>query len=263
MSNRKLPVIAAFKHAANSVKNNLPFAVHISWPVYVILVPIILVGNILIYAMAGDNPKAALVPISMISALMTVATLIAFAIIAVRWHRYILRDEVPPSLSPLTPEPAAWRYAGNVLLLVLIVIGCIFVVAIALALLSGGSEVFTPSMIVITIIAAIFIGLIVMRLSVKFPAIAINRADFGFADAWRATSGNNFEFFGFTLLNSIIVMAATFAVGGISTALAALSPTLAVGVEAVLEIGVNWILTIFSCSLLTSVYGYFVERRDF
>ena len=260
---RKLPVIAAFKHAARSVGNNLPFAIHISGPVYALLVPLILAGNILVYVIAGSDPRASVGTITIVFVFMTLATLLAFAIIAVRWHRYILRDDVPQRRSPLSPGPEVWRYAGNILLLVLLAIACVFIVAIVLALISGGREVLTPSMLAITALAAAFIGLVIFRLSVKFPAIALGRMDFGFADAWRATSGNNWEFLGFTLLNSGVVLAASLAIGGLSTVVALLSPTLGFGVEIVLELLVNWILTLFSCSVLTSLYGYFVEGRDF
>ncbi len=260
---RNLPVIAAFTHAVRSVRNNIAFAFTISWPVYAALIPIVLGGTLLIHFVSGGDPRNAPFAVSALSAIMAFATLVAFSIIAVRWHRYILRDELPAGKSPLALEPEAWRYTSAVIALVLMVFAMILAVATVLALLSFGSGTVNPLLIVLATASALVIGVVVMRLSVRLPAIALGRTDFGFSDAWQATTRNNGAFLGFTLLNSVVVIGAGLAAEAVGAGLAQLGSGLGLALGVLIQLAANWIVTMFSSSVLTSLYGFFVEGRDF
>ncbi len=257
---RKLPPLTAFIHALNSVRTNLAFALRISWPVYAILLPIVLGGNLLIENLA-TSPED-LLPYIITMAEMACG-LVAFSIIAVHWHRYILRDEVPAQGTTAAITPEAWRYVGNLLLITLVTIAGAMVAAVVIAAFSGAREEISLSMLPQVIALAVIIGFVVMRFSVKFPAVALGRRDFSFAAAWRATAGNSLEILAYVVLNGVVVFLVGFAAAMIVKALMMVNPTLASIADVALQLGANWLLTIFSCSALTSLYGYFVENRDY
>jgi hypothetical protein len=263
VSARTLPVIAAFRHAIASVRDHLGFAFRISLPVYALLIPVLVLASLAGSLTGSADPASGSPANAFLSTLVSVATLIAFAIIAVRWHRFILRDEVPPASSAVSMPPEVWRYAGNLIILMLMIFAGILVAALVIVALLGPQDTLTPGIVAAIVAAALLIGVIVTRLSVKFPAIALGRTDFGFRDAWRATEGNALQILGYTVLTSLVVLAATLLVVGVGAMLKPLGAGFAFAVELILQIAVNWLLTIFSCSVLTSLYGYFVEGRDF
>lgn len=91
-----------------------------------------------------------------------VVGLLGFCSMAVSWHRFILRDEIG---SPARIDAPVLRYAGNSLLIMLIVV----VPAVILLVLSQ----LVPALGVLLIVLSIAGGLIVTRLSVKLPAVAL------------------------------------------------------------------------------------------
>jgi hypothetical protein len=261
--NRKLPVLAAFTHAVRSVRTNMQFAVRISWPVYALLIPLLVGGNILIMLLSGGNPQSSPGTMSSITMLMAFVSLIAFSIIAVRWHRYILRDELPAGNSALSLEPEVWRYVLSVLLIGVIGFALLVVAALVSSILSGGSADISPRMIGLFAACLPFVGLALMRLSVRLPAVALGRSDFSLANAWNATKGNFGALLGMTLLNIAVFLALVVASELVSFGLATIDRTLGMIIGIILQLGINWILTLFNSSVLTSLYGFFVENRDF
>src|SRR6185503_1567601 len=106
-------------------------------------------------------------------------------------------------------------------------------------------------------------GVYIMRMSVALPAVALGRKDVGITAALQITQGNNLQFAALLGLNALILLA-TFLVLGISLYIVgnvsmAVAKTLAV----VLSVPVNLFLSLFSVSLLSSLYGFFIEQRKF
>src|SRR5439155_13916851 len=94
-------------------------AFRVAWPWYAIITPISLGFYFLLALATGGDPESS-------PALDFVVTLVAGAIammaassIAVNWHRYILRDEVPRGGDVLRLDEVVWRYFGNMLLIML------------------------------------------------------------------------------------------------------------------------------------------------
>jgi hypothetical protein len=102
-----------------------------------------------------------------------------------------------------------------------------------------------------------------MRMSVALPAIALERKDFGIGPALQLTRGNNLQFAALLALNALILLA-TFLVLGITLAIVG-SVNMAVArfFAVVLSVPVNLFLSLFSVSLLSSLYGFCVEKRKF
>lgn len=188
-----------------------------------------------------------------IGLLSAVAGLIGFCAMAVAWHRFILRDEVA---APLQIGSATWRYLGNSLLIMLAMAVPLAAVAVLLAFLP-------PIVSVLIIPVAILAGAAAMRLSIKLPAVALGRTDFTFRDAWTASDGNFWQIVGVFALNAIIVVGLALAVlaivQGVNLVLPAAAPYVALLIGAAGQL----FYTVFNASIFTSLYGFFVEKRNY
>jgi hypothetical protein len=100
-------------------------------------------------------------------------------------------------------------------------------------------------------------------LSLKLPAIALGRTDFGLTDAMKASEGNFWQVMGVLLLWALIVFAPLLMLFILAALLSHLPQVITVIIELPLSVAVNLFVILFSVSLVTSLYGFFVERRDF
>jgi hypothetical protein len=260
---RKLPAGTCIWHAINSVRNNLAYAFRISWPWYAVMAPVVIALILLSTYLTGGNPEASPGMTALIDSIRGLITMVAFASIAVNWHRYILLDEVPSSTGIYRLDDKTWRYFGNLLLLFLILIAIGIAIGLPVGFIGGlaGSSV---GIVIFTILLVVPVaGVVALRLGTKFPAIALGRRDFSMKDAWAATAGNNLPI----LLVILFEVAVAFLVVVMIIIVAYLTnlvgATLTVVVTFILGLVVNWVFTIFSITILTSLYGYFVENRDF
>jgi hypothetical protein len=177
--------------------------------------------------------------------------------IAVAWHRHILLDEVP-TIIPAFRAGRIGAYFLRVLLigLILMVIGFAlgFVASlIASPLLRPGVS---PVMILVSglILALIvFVPLFVIgtRLSTSLPAAALG-APKGIGDAWRSTAGQ----LGTFVVLAIILAVASFLSNYVSNLLVG-NWVLLLGWSIV----VGWISSMVGLSILTTLYGHYVEGR--
>lgn len=264
----------ALSHALKSTFDNLGFAFHISWPWMALILPLniittlYMVFNGLQLDPTGEPNLAKISDILAVSFPLTVASIIAYASIAVSWHRYVLLDEVPQGWDRLRIDAVTWRYIGNVF-----IVFAIFFVLVLASMLAGA----LLSLLVATIIGetvARFVFLIVYgggfvfafvslyRVSVKLPAVALGRSDFKVGDAWRVTDGNFWR-----LLSLLVAMLACLLLLGVlmfaASAIFTNFGTVGLAISIAIQVMVNWAATIFGVTLLTSLYGFFVENRDF
>jgi len=250
---RKLPPVRAVLHAFGSVSSYRYVGIRIGLVWLAILGVIGLIG----LAVSGPDPEqprtAAANAVELAS---LVAGLFAFASIAVSWHCFVLRDHMPPGVFSLRLDEAVWRYIGNSLLVLAAAAAPLLVLAALVSLLP-------PVAALVAAAAAVVAGAFAMRLSVKLPAVALGRRDFTFADALSATEGNFWPIVAVFLINGVIVMVTVLVLVFIVSAIAAKSLTLAALVGLALSLPVNLFYTLFSVSILTSLYGFFVEGRDF
>ena len=246
---RKLSPTKAIAHAVNSLVMYRAVALRIglAW------IPVLLVLSAMqIFVGQPDPQSLELNAFAIVQIASAAVTLIAFSSMAVSWHRFILRDEAAPALRL---DSLVLRYAGNLLLIMLIamvpaVIGLVLMPAV-------------PLIIILLLPAFLAVAAAVPRLSIKLPAVALGNADFTFKDAWASGAGNFWQFLGVFLLNAAIALAALLMVilvlGGIGQISFAAAQAVAVVADAMLTL----FLMLFSASIYTSLYGFFVERRDF
>jgi len=113
-------------------------------------------------------------------------------------------------------------------------------------------------------LAAMSAALVVFyRLSIKLPGVALERRDFGFRDAWRVSAGNNWRILGLVVLFFVTILVIGLATAAISYSLAQIGRTAGVAIVIAVQVMVNWVSTILCVTMLTSLYGFFVEERDF
>lgn len=259
--NRKLVAGDAFGHALSSVRNNLAVAFDLSWRWYIVIAITLLISTVFQYvSMRGGTAPQFGIILGLVAGLIS---LLAFSSIAVNWHRYILLDELPRGAEYFRVDNLTMRYFGNLLLLFLFIFLIAMVVVIPLAIAGAltGAEVFFT--ILSVLIALPIAGTAFMRWGVKLPAIALGRDDMGFPAAWRLTDGNNGGIFLVFLLNALITFGVGIAFGLVVLLINAMSPGLAMIIEFIGQLVLNWLLSILGITLLTSLYGFFAENRNF
>lgn len=254
---RKLPALAAVRHALHSVVTyrDIGMRIGIAWVTALALLEVTALG------LVGFDPQFRNSPDGMartwfVDGLSAAIGLVAFASIAVNWHRFILRDEAPASPLQLRIDHVVWRYLGNT---ILIVMSAVMPVVLLTAILLSIS----PAAAMFAIPVALFAGVALMRASVKLPGVALDRRDFGIREAFASTEGNALPILAILLINVAVAYGAIYAVMLIVQALSVVDPMLALSAGVVLGAAVNLFYTLFSVSVLTSLYGFFAERRDF
>jgi hypothetical protein len=260
---RKLPPTTAFGHAISSVGNNLRVAFQISWPWYAIIFPITLVIYVLLAGATGGNLQASPVLAIFANLLIAFIAMVSASSIAVNWHRYILRDEIPRGGEVLRLDDIVWRYFGNMLMIMLAVIAVLLVVAVPFSLIGVAAQMPAIGVAATFILGIPIAGTLFLRIAIKLPAIALGRTDFSSRDAWRASESNNVPIFTLFVLNLLVAAGAILAIVVIQLFFSLFGALIGGMVELALQVVVNWILTIFGITILTSLYGFFVENRDF
>jgi len=254
--NKQLPVFAAIRHTFSLTFNNLGPALRVTWAWIAVL--IVAIGlMVLVIAVAGfergSMPGGLFVALVFI--FFFILALVATASIAVAWHRYILLDEGGSTKFNLRFDGTVWRYVGNAMA---ITIGAMIAFAVPATLLLMISEY----MFVVIIPGIILLSPFMYRLFIKLPAIALERRDFSFYDAYEASAGNYWQLVGLAVTYALISIALNLLIGIVSFVGLLFGP-FAVVVQVIGTAAAQWIGIIFGISLLTTLYGFFVEGRSF
>ncbi|GHG82894.1 hypothetical protein [Pseudodonghicola xiamenensis] len=233
-------VISIFRHAVKMIFSDMGATLRISIPMIVLLVV-----QVLVFAMtdseADQNPGWAFS--------LDIFNLIASLWVAVAWHRYVLMEHYPQGLMPEFRSREMLVYFAKTLLLIAITVlpaGVVF----ALILNVGTPE---PVSVAVLIVLALVLIWVTMRLSVLLPAAAIGRR-LTMAAAWRATQPISLGVIGLVLLIML-----TSAVLFIPVLLVSLGTSVFIGIAG--AIVVQWFCTLLSLSVLTTLYGVYVEGR--
>ena len=246
---RKLSPIKAISHAFNSVYTYRSVALRIG----LFWIPLLFLLGIVELAVGQPDLQNPKFDLSLLVQIVTgIVGFIGFCSMAVSWHRFILRDEMG---SPWRVDGPVLRYAGNSLLIMLL-IAVPTLLALMISLLVPGAGIL---LLPLSLVA----GTIVTRLSIKLPAVALGRGDFGFRDAWKATEGSFWPILGVFLLNAAVVFAILLVLMLAAGVLRSISPAATNVFLLVADAVLKLFLTLFNASIFTSLYGYFVERRDF
>ena len=265
---RELPITGVIGHSINSTVNNIGFAWHVSWPWMLAILPFNIVGNVYATLNQPATPEDIDPMVALVSFGLAILTMVAFASIAVNWHRYILLDEVPHGMERLRLDGLVWRYVGNtILMLLMLILGGMLVAAVLGLLMAGlvaalgkaGGIIVVPGFIALACAIIVYS----YRLGIKLPAVALGRRDYRFRNALDDSAGNFWRFFGLGLLVALIMLLIGLIVFIPTYFLAQMQNKGVLAVLIAVQLVVNWVATIWTVTMLTSLYGYFAEKRNF
>ncbi len=247
---RQLPVMAAFRYMLNSIVHNWRVGARHGLP-WIALLTLFKVWNL----WSPDETGTAMDPqFSWLDILSLGVSVVATSSIAVSWHRYILMDEPPASVPPFRMDAVVWRYLGR---------SC-FVLAVSIAPALGIallSEATPAALLPIWLALGLAVITMVVRLSTSLVATALGRTDFGLKSALIATRGNTGRILLLIALTAPIIALLVLAVP-LAMALPN-PPAWLLPVLVLVSIPIQLLGLLLNITLLTTLYGYFVERRDF
>jgi hypothetical protein len=214
----KLPLWDAICRSYSIYFYDFPDVLRISWLWLVVAVPLLGISNWQRWSWAAGamaNLKAGLPPQPpaptmswltenlVLEPLASLIAILAGVSIAVAWHRRIILDEHPGLSGSNIATKNLWRYVGVGIAIFLMSIVPAFVMFTMLLFFvsfgSGGVPARAASWLVIVIPAMFLIYLvafvIVLRLSLLFPARAVGDTGLTFKEAWRRTRGNTWRMF--------------------------------------------------------------------
>lgn len=182
--------------------------------------------------------------------ILGVLAVIASLWIAVAWHRFALTGETAPGWLPRFHGSEIMGYLGRSILIVILIILGIVVVSIPVGIISIGLPALAGVMSLMLIGLAAYLF---FRLGVMLPAAALgDKLTLG--AAWDATRGQS----GTILTLALIVVGASIVFQLPSWFND--DPTSVLNV--VYSLVVNWFATIIGISVLTTLYGHFIENRS-
>lgn len=246
-----------FRHSFRQVTNNLGAAARVSLVPFLIAV----LGIVAVFILAGVSGRfremGGMTPGAVFLILIGVLVYLAMTItIAVNWHRFVLLNE-PVTWWPQFHGARILRYFGRSLLIGLIFGAALGIVSTVLAVvMRGGSDGVLG--VAILMIVAVLLGLPVFwRLSASLPGAAVEGA--GISAAWSNTRGAwgallmlSVFYIGFALMTGVV--------SGIFTVLAAKSSVFVL-VKVIWELAIGWFTMMLVLSILTTLYGHYVEKR--
>jgi hypothetical protein len=252
----KLPAIQTIKHALKAVIQfrNAGTRIALSW--VLVLAAVRIFDRYFSGAANSADDPAGILTFQPTEIIIAAFNVVVFSSIAVNWHRYILLDEVTPSEKIFRLDRLVWNYVGRTILIMLITL-------VPVVIFSTAVLAVLPNLRVALFIPFIIAGIYIMRMSVALPAIALERKDFGIAAALQVTQGNNLQFAALLGLNALIFMATLLLTLIVLSIVGSVSEMAARIVAIVLSVPIGLFLSLFSVSLLSSLYGFFVEKRKF
>ncbi|MFZ5963627.1 hypothetical protein ACOXXX_11790 [Thalassococcus sp. BH17M4-6] len=183
------------------------------------------------------------------SLILGLLAVVASLWIAVAWHRFVLAEEYPQGWLPRWHGSNMLSYLGRSILVGLLITLAVLVVSVPLGLITMAAPGLAALLPILMVGLAAFLF---FRLSVMLPAAALGHK-MKLGEAWEETSGET---------DTILVLAAVVAGASILIQL----PTMLNGdpgsfISLIYGLVVNWFATIIGISLLTTLYGHFIEKR--
>ncbi|HEY5363163.1 MAG TPA: hypothetical protein VIJ49_03085 [Aestuariivirga sp.] len=268
---QKIPVFKTFGNMVDSIIENLGAAFSMSWPWLLVLFPIRAAGDLFLLWSGVSKLKPTTGDVTQVYSVgfvTAVLTAIIFSSIAVNWHRFILRNEVAEGSQRLRLDGLVWRYFLFVIVIALImfvvIFGGVFGVTLVSAVLYYASNA-------LGILIGVFVGLPLAlllfgmwaRWSVKLVAIAMGNIDYTLSDAWRDTKGNTWRLTGLEFLFGCVLLLIGTVNAGTELVAAFANSSLVAALAAGVTVLVGWFSTLMGITMLTSIYAFFVEKKQF
>ena len=195
--------------------------------------------------------------LTFIDLIAVVVGLLATSSIAVSWHRFILIDAPLKTELAFRVDKIVWSYLSRSFLIYFLCL--IPLVALVLISEMSGASILQPVVLGLMLMLIVFI----CRMSVSLPAVAIGKSQIGLKQAMETTRRNNLRILGLISLSFIILAIPFFGYLMVIGAINNIDPKTAIIFAAVLGIPLQFCSVMLNATLLTSLYGFFVEKRDF
>lgn len=236
-----------FKHSVRQVTGNLGPALRVSLLPFVgmILLSAVVLLALMATAYSGTEPTALAVFAGILAGLIYILML---GTVAVNWHRYVLLNEPIGWLPSLRFD----RIGAYMLRYLLVFVLCALVgvgLAIPVGLLN--TVLPTQALVILVILLVLILMPVFWRLSASLPGAALNEGQ-GIRACWAATAGDSVTF----IVLALIFFGFLMLVGLVSGVLAMI-PLLGL----LVQLAFNWFATMLGLSILTTIYGHYVERR--
>lgn len=245
-----------FLHSVRQVFGNLDAALRVSGLLYLIQVAaqVVFIGTIMSMPDADRRAMMAAGEFPYFGFLIFfLVALVTGLWIAVGWHRYVLTEEQPALLPPFHADRML-GYLGKGILVGLILIIPIVIMGLLMAFLGSGmmmrGQMF--GLMILTLILYIPVGIIAMRLSTMLPGVSL-RAGVPVMSGWAATTGETMTFLVLVIASGVllsipqIIGTWLFGFAGIG--------------RFVWDTLVNWPILMIGISILTTLYGHYIEKR--
>jgi len=245
--------VQIFSHSIRQVMNNLPAAIRISGVLYLVQV---VVGMAFGRAMmSGGMGMMQGGGFGLGALLVLLVALITGIWIAVAWHRFVLLAEMP-----ITPVPPFLGERMGAYFIKSLLIGIILIVAgmvlgmiiglVAMPLMTHGGGLM--AMLLISLLVQVPMFLLGLRLATGLPGTALG-SDQPLMAGWRATAGEWQVILQLALMMALAVwalnMIGMFAFGSMTM------------LAQIWQIIVGWPIMMVGLSVLTTLYGHYIEKR--
>ncbi len=200
----------------------------------------------------GIMLDGAAVPNSVVLAFLFVLLVMvfAFAWIAVSWHRFVLLEEYPGLLPAIGDRPI-WPYAGRSALLGLLLLLAMLPALVIAGLVTGlfGNARIIQSIVGLAV--GVLFSYLWLRLALILPAVAVGNR-MRIAEAWAVTAPVSS-----TILQTAAVLVALNVLASLFAELFGIGL-----IGLIVQVMISWITLMAGTSILTTLYGILVERRE-
>lgn len=183
--------------------------------------------------------------------------------VAINWHRYVLRDEIPqqiflPNLKNLT-FAYMWASLKIGMIILAIIIPGMFLFGL-IGAVAGGNNVLVVVLGLILLVFFVYLIPIILRMSVILPSIALEKP-LTIKQGLELTSELTGKIFGsifLFIIGSIMISLVVQIVLGFIIS----ETTTLIIVTSIINFILSWFSFFISLGLLTVIYGYAVEKRS-
>jgi hypothetical protein len=250
---RDLPISKAMSHIIGGIKAHWRPMLNLAVP-WLALVALINIIGLQIFPQPKSSPLQ--LDLRWIDVVIIILNLIATASVAVSWHQFILRDAPLNNVKPFRVDKTVQLYFARV---VLIDIVCFVPLLILVAIAEFLPVVVSPLILALVI----QLGVVAYRISLGLPAIAINSAPISMKQSFEKTAGNNLRILGLLVIVHLILAAVLLGYIFAVNFFQLLNPVMGLISVFILGIPATFFNMLLLVSLLTSLYGFFIEQRDF
>ncbi len=184
--------------------------------------------------------------------LTLVVSMVVASWIAVRWHRFILRSEYPKSLLPNWNGGLIWAYIKKGLLIAAVIVCIAVPFSIVFGIVIKFLSISLPLLVFAMLAWTSIILYISFRISLILPSVAVDDP-LAIMQSWDATAKAKKSIWALAIMQTLIAtlqdyLAKLVVIDG--------------AVYALVTSVFFWISMMIGLSVLTTLYGYLVEKRE-